>query len=394
MSAPRGVSAARSSPTESEAIAGRAAAPGRFYRPELDALRFMAFLMVFGSHVIGWRPGLSALESPLAFARAIVAGGGFGVDLFFVLSAYLITELLLREKELTGTIAVRAFYARRVLRIWPLYFGFIGAVFVGQYVVAALHRGPPEVAFPPAALAAFLLLGGNWYSTLGFLHSPVAPLWSVSIEEQFYLLWPAWVRRLGFGGLRWAAVTMVAVANLTRLYLLSKGSPEAAIWCNTLARLDPIAVGIFVAVTLHGREIQIRPGLRAALFLGGFALLGIVFTSCRIQEDSIPVLLGMIGYPGGTLAVTLLFFAFVGSRWAARQPFLYLGQISYGLYVFHVLGLDVGRRLSVIAGHTPGPLLRGVAGLVITVLMAATSYRWFEKPFLRIKDRFTRILSH
>jgi peptidoglycan/LPS O-acetylase OafA/YrhL len=374
---------------EGDGTMGHAAArstKASFYRPELDALRFLAFLMVFCSHVVSWSPGTKITSLPL-FARAVLASGGFGVDLFFVLSAYLITEILLREKELTGTLDVRAFYARRILRIWPLYFSVIVAAFLFQYGIAWAKSAPPEVTFPVEALVAFILLAGNWYSTGGFLSSPVAPLWSVSIEEQFYLLWPLWVRRSSRASLQMTAVVLVLVAFLVRLWLLSIGSSEAAIWCNTFARLDPIAVGIFVAATLHGRDVDIAPAVRVTLFSGGFAMLGVVFTGCRLQEDAIPVVLGMIGYPLGTAAVTMIFFSVIGTRSLALSPLLYLGQISYGLYVFHRFALDlVFKHLRWVVDL--GPAGRVVAAFSLTIALAALSYRYLEKPFLRLKSRF------
>jgi peptidoglycan/LPS O-acetylase OafA/YrhL len=387
--------AARSQPSSgterSMHVAARPAA-ARFYRPELDALRFLAFLMVFGSHVVTWPQGASPFGSPLLFARAIVAGGGLGVDLFFVLSAYLITELLLREKQVTGALDVRAFYVRRILRIWPLYFAVIAAAFALQFVVAAVKNRPVHYTFPPEALAAFVFLAGNWYSTGGFLASPVAPLWSVSIEEQFYLLWPLWVRRCTARGLRITAFVLIGVAFATRFYLLGQGVREAAIWCNTFARLDPIAVGILIALTLHGREFRLGRVQRALLFVGGVSLIAIPATVLRIGEDAIPVTHGMIGYPLGTFAVAMIFFSFLGSSLTARQPLLYLGQISYGLYVFHVFGLKLVHK-SLPGDGTAVVAARAVVALGVTIAIAAASYRWLEKPFLRLKCRFAHIAS-
>ena len=367
-------------------------AAGKFYRPELDSLRFLAFLMVFGSHLVWWKAGASPLDGPVPFLRAIVASGGFGVDLFFVLSAYLITELLLRERDLTGALDVRAFYIRRILRIWPLYFAVIAAAFGLQFVVAAVRGHEVRYSFPPQALAAFLFLAGNWYSTGGFVPSPVAPLWSVSIEEQFYLLWPLWVRRSTAGGLRRTALLLIGVAFATRLYLLSNGAREAAIWCNTFARLDPIAVGILIAATLRGRDVRLPAPLRAILFAGGMSLAGLSFTLGRVQEDAIPVAHGMIAYPAGTVAVAMVFFSIIGSRFTARQPLLYLGQISYGLYVFHAFALKAVFRL-MPEGGAAFLAARALIGLGITVALAAASYRWLEKPFLRLKSRFAHVAT-
>src|SRR5438045_4760557 len=164
---------------------GNAMAMERYSRPELDVLRCFAFLMVFASHTV---PGSTAV------------GGAFGVDLFFTLSSFLITTLLLRESSVCGALDVTAFYLRRVLRILPLYFGFLlAATTLARSLV-------PDENLPLKYVVAFALLCGNWACVLwGYPHSVATPLWSVSIEEQFYLCWPLimrrWVHRL----------TMVAV---------------------------------------------------------------------------------------------------------------------------------------------------------------------------------------
>ena len=121
------------------------AATARFYHPELDQLRFFAFLMVFLHHAFPHQPEFwtkLGVPGPIAqVLSGIGATGAFGVSLFFVLSSYLITELLLREKELIGTLDVKSFYVRRILRIWPLYFFFL-ALAAAMHVVGAgtAHR--------------------------------------------------------------------------------------------------------------------------------------------------------------------------------------------------------------------------------------------------------------
>jgi peptidoglycan/LPS O-acetylase OafA/YrhL len=131
-----------------------------FYLPELTGLRFFAFLGVFACH-----------SYPLTIAKA----GGCGVDLFFTLSAYLITTLLLREVEKTGTIDVSAFYVRRLMRIWPLYFGFLGLVLIGN------HRLPWEF-FTTAS--AFI---GNFYVLQFRATTAAVVLWSVCASRNSFI---------------------------------------------------------------------------------------------------------------------------------------------------------------------------------------------------------------
>src|SRR5690242_12425872 len=137
----------------------------RFYRPELDVLRFFAFLGVFFYHLkprslppeILRHSALPLVSTIVRLGKDSMEAGNFCVDLFFVLSSYLITELLVREKETRGFLDVRAFYIRRILRIWPLYFFFIALAYALQWFI-------PGQSFTWQYVLAFLLLCGNWIS--------------------------------------------------------------------------------------------------------------------------------------------------------------------------------------------------------------------------------------
>ena len=173
-------------------VAGRpTAAQRRFYRPELDCLRFFAFFAVFIFHTLPQQPDYySARNIPFATLIASLArAGSFGVDLFFLLSAYLITELLLREKESFGRVHLKSFYVRRILRIWPLYFL---AIFIGVLLTFV----DSDQHFPVKYVVAFMLLSGHWLQSLiGAPGSVMNSLWSVSFEEQFYLVSPTVVSK-------------------------------------------------------------------------------------------------------------------------------------------------------------------------------------------------------
>jgi peptidoglycan/LPS O-acetylase OafA/YrhL len=219
--------------------------PAAFYRPELDALRFFAFFGVFICHTLPAEQGYySAHHFPHwagELLQATSKAGAYGVDLFFLLSSYLITELLLREKDATGRLDVLAFYKRRILRIWPLYFTFIGMAW-------ALTLVDKTQQLSVSYIAAFLLLAGNWISVFqGNPHSVVAPLWSVSIEEQFYLLWPLLVRKARMSRIAITACAMLVASSIFRYLFFVTGSTES-LHKNTLTRLEPMALGILVAV--------------------------------------------------------------------------------------------------------------------------------------------------
>jgi peptidoglycan/LPS O-acetylase OafA/YrhL len=365
----------------------------RFYHPELDILRFFAFLGVFCHHALPHDVSFySALGVPHIVGTVLAsagATGAFGVDLFFVLSAYLITELLLREKELLGTLDLKAFYVRRVLRIWPLYFFFLLLAVGMTYFVAGQQLGW-------RATLAFTFLSGNWWIVFrGFPSSIIFPLWSVSIEEQFYLLWPVAARRVKASGMAAIAITMLVVATLSRFYLVQHGSTESQIWCNTFARLDPIAIGILAAVLLRGGAPRWTLTGRAAAFLSGATMLFTAAVVCQVKADPLTTARVVVGYPLAALGAVLVLFATLTSqKMFAKSAFVYLGKVSYGLYVFHILGLMLS-DLIVPGGYSRFGLylLKISVALAITIGLAAASFRWLEHPFLLLKSRFTLIPS-
>ncbi|MBS0417005.1 MAG: acyltransferase [Proteobacteria bacterium] len=403
------------------------AGSSRYYRPELDLLRFFAFLLVFLSHVV---PGDVAFYEqshiPLPIGRFVVAfaaGGSWGVDLFFALSAYLITTLLLRERHELGRVDVGSFYVRRALRIWPLYFVFLlGAL--------PLIRGLfPGDQMSGKYLLAFALFVGNWACTLwGYPHSIAGQLWSVSIEEQFYLTWPLILRRFADHMMAVACILLV-VAFAARGWLVSHGAVHPQIWCNTLARLDPIAGGALLAVYVQRRAIvmagscRVSPpgGAAASPGEGGHRMLGAECLAMPSAADRtlrrsgrvallVCGLLGfaalgqfgdfagrgaMITFPAGAVACMALLIAVLGASLPTRGVLvailIYLGRISYGLYVFHLVFIDA---FGVAAAHDPlGRLARIGAALAATIAAAGCSYRFLEMPFLRLKGRFTHIAT-
>src|SRR3984957_5422234 len=196
----------------------RAAKPRRFYRPELDGLRFYAFLGVFVCHTVPNEAKFySDLHLPMPrLLAAVVRSGAAGVDLFFVLSAFLITSLLLRERQDTGEISLRLFYIRRILRIWPLYFLVVGlGVLLAHTAPHRNHFWYYDPALSWQYLASYIFFGANWvYAVLGNPHSICAPLWTVSIEEQFYLVWPALMKTLRRPGMIIAGIVTFVLAAI------------------------------------------------------------------------------------------------------------------------------------------------------------------------------------
>ena len=373
---------------------------GSFYRPELDVLRFFAFFSVFLGHALApLVPEGDTRRSPLFFLASLARDtGGFGLCLFFLLSAYLISELLLRERSRTGTVHLRAFYARRILRIWPLYFAMLGL----GYLVGLVR---PDTAWGIFRFVNYLLLVGNLYAARhGFTANPAAPLWSVSVEEQFYLVWPSIVKR----GAYWIAIASIAfiVVSFATIYILvTKGVSMQAVWVNSLVQFQFFGIGALIALWLQGRMPTLASPVRIAMLLGAIFLwltANAVFDVSGIRGTE-PAWQIMAGYGVVAIGCVLLCVGILGApaSWFPKV-IVYLGKISYGLYVFHMLALGLVRYVLRYAVKWPGlksvgfwPLagLEIVIALGLTMVLAHLSYVLFETPFLRMKERFTFVQS-
>jgi peptidoglycan/LPS O-acetylase OafA/YrhL len=360
-----------------------------FYRPGLDILRALAFLLVFVAHGLVWH-----VDKPTQIG-AIARSGEFGVCIFFFLSSYLITELLLREKRDTGTILIPAFYARRILRIWPLYFAMIA---VGWFY--GLFSPTHTLSLPWGV--SLLLLFTNWY-TAGHGYPPgfLFPLWSISLEEQFYLLWPCMVKYLSPGGLLGIASLLMAAAYLTLALLLGqRQTPDPAIWVNSLVQFQFFALGTMTAIGLRGRIPKLSIAARWGLFVAGLLCLRAAQAAVYVDDPSLAhdfqhiAPRYLIALPG---CLCLFFSLLQLPAGNLQKPFMYLGKISYGLYVYHVLWLGVSRDLCARFASGLSPLASQLCAMSIalpaTIATGVLSYRYLESPFLRFKKRFTVIHS-
>jgi len=363
----------------------------------LDAVRFLAFLLVFLSHTLPRTPtarvsdvlkGIATLY--YTFANAAI----YGVSLFFTLSAFLICELLLRERRISGNVKVKQFYIRRILRIWPLYY-------LGLSIGAALALMPGGNRNALAGMGWYVVFLGAWEAAAhSWLDSPMFLLWSVSVEEQFYLFVPWVVKYLNRKSLYAFCAAVLLISNLWLYHLGAGHAIDDRIWADSLVQFQCFGAGILLCLVLDGRTPKISSGHRMLLLAGAEICWLIAYT---IPHSALAVMnpnafgwivvgqyflitLGSVG--------TLLAFLGVNStlvpRWLA-----YLGRITFGLYVFHVLAKDAALHFLPKTGSYHGFmfLLWLCATFALTVGMAALSYHFFETPFLKMKKRFQFIAS-
>jgi peptidoglycan/LPS O-acetylase OafA/YrhL len=349
----------------------------RFYRPELDVVRFIAFLTVFLHH------GLADQLPPTRLNLAIQQSLGFGLCLFFTLSAYLITTLLLKERAATGTIDLPRFYKRRALRIWPLYLAALALVALAEVRNGKVHT------YAHWYLAALFMLG----NTIALAPPPVGHLWSISVEEQFYVFWPTLMRRVPVQRLLVAALALAVVSNAVLAWFgIIHADTYQRVWWNTFSQMEMFAAGILLAIYTAKYGYAKHP--KALVLLGlpciAFTWFAAVY-SLQIKGPGLSAQ-GPLSLCGGYALIALSCAAFIfllqgTENWP--RPMIYFGKVSYGLYVFHIAGLAVAFH----AARSFPLAAQLTVALAVTMLLAWMSYTWFESPFLRLKERYEVVPS-
>lgn len=361
-----------------------------YYYPELDTLRFLAFLLVLVHHGEFWKEIIPW--------RILAKYGWMGVDLFLCLSAFLFTRLLYVEYQSRGGINIRNFYIRRAFRIWPLYFFFLGistAFTVADYGWSQSL----QQRFIGMLFFADNLVSAAWNYNVEILFA--AHLWTISYEEQFYAVIP-WVLRKLYQASR--ATSLMAIigaflaGSVIRAILINNHTPHPAIWVLPLTHFESILGGMVVGLGLVDAPLKKIP----SWILLGAGMLAL-WQVTRLENVSTISWSLMLTYPLIGLGTSLILFAVMQSNLGFLTILLknkisaYLGKISYGLYVYHIAGLHYGylitERFISPDRLLAYPVAGLFAGLVVTILVSMISYHALERPFLRIKERFAVIES-
>lgn len=355
------------------------------YLPALDGLRFLAFLLVFCHHQIlfSYLPGLHVLYTH----------GWIGVDLFFVLSAYLLTHLLCVEFRQTNGIDIRKFYLRRILRIWPLYFAFI---LFSLTVYAFVHKDFPSDVL--SRIAGLFTLSDNLFAaSRGYNPLPFAGhLWTIAYEEQFYLFIPfavIWIMRRP----QWRGVGLLIFVlllfNIIRWWFITADVQHPAIWVLPVTHFESIVVG--VALGTGGMDLLMKKIRPTAALVVAFIFFAIIYALPPIDEISyhLPITYTCIGLCTASLLVAVMKSVRL-SRMFSTRVLVFLGKRSYGLYIFHLLGTGVAEFVIAHVHQVPsGAIFFFVYSLVFTITAAILSYRFLETPFLKWKHKFEIVSS-
>ncbi len=372
----------------------KAHAQTKLFFPNLDGLRFIAFFAVFIHHSLivacfSSKPG-SLLYN---FVNEQKQNGALGVNLFFVLSGFLITYLLLNEKTRYSTIHIPQFYLRRVLRIWPLYFLM---VFIGFVVFPFVKKILGQTGDETHTADYYLFFASNFQMIKkGFADSSILNvLWSVGVEEQFYLVWPV---ILFIVPLRWLPKVLGLLIVGTLVFRFINRNDYHVIYYHTFSVFsDMIIGGIAAYYAFHStkfiRFIQEMP--RKIIIVIYTVMTMLIAFRYLVFSTSISVVFERI--------ILSLFFAFVileqnfasfsfykmsSSKFLSRW-----GNYTYGLYCLHTAALLATHILSVTVLKLSNPwlimLIDFSAGIGLSMAMAFVSYTYFEAPFLKLKNKF------
>jgi len=336
--------------------------------PQLDAVRGVAILVVMMHNI--------SLKYPVLHSQQLFSNGWMGVDLFFVLSGFLITGILVDSKRSEGYF--KNFYVRRCLRIWPLYYSLLFFMFVlvrflsRSEFQAVVQTSSPWWAFPLFLQNFLLPISTNAAGPLGVT-------WSLAIEEQFYLVWPLVVRSCSLTQLRRVAVVEICISPALRYYL---SLHHVNLYTNVFCRLDGLMAGALLAILVRSDNFVPSKLLRTAWITLAIAAPLAFLTS---EFDAKWIAYSFTAIASATFVYISLFSAQKWLRTLMTNRFLvYTGSISYGLYLLHKIPFGMVQALHLDKRpFLPLPII-----FVASYALAALSWNLLEKPFLRLKRFF------
>lgn len=347
----------------------------------LNGIRAIAAIAVVLSHI---NIGLGNFNLP-AFKSLDLAG--HGVTIFFALSGFLITYLLLHESQ-KQEINIRKFYVRRILLIWPLYFlYFFISIFIAYLAGMANEISPPSLIF-------YVLLAANIPFVFGGVLPFVAHLWSIGVEEQFYLFWP-WLVKKNRNVLKSVLVFAIGFFLLKvvcRIIEYYWGNPHPYLLIQ-VTRFDCMAIGSIGAILFFNNNSYFKKFvyLRAVQLIAWFVIFLLAFNKFHVASIIDPEILSMV-----TVVIIVNVCSNPKTLINLDSPiFNFMGKISYGIYVIHPLIIFLyAQVLNNFHLHTHFKYFIIYSGvLFFTILFAYISYEFFEKRFLKLKEKFTVIKS-
>jgi peptidoglycan/LPS O-acetylase OafA/YrhL len=362
------------------------AAKSKKHFETFDALRFFAFLKVFLLHI-------PIVAFP--WFNFIRAGGGIGVQFFFVLSGFLITYIICEEKQQTGSLNLKNFFVRRILRIWPLYYLMVFIAYLTPYILKHfLHLNSSSEGYEPNFLMSALFLE-NYKMMATHQHANVSPLsvmWSLCIEEHFYIVWGLLLYFIKIKSLPKMIAVCILLSITCRIFFEKYNIPTIDIFSN----IDLFALGAIPAYLLIIRENQTHTILAAVPFWTKlffvFLLVIAVLIYSQLENDRFFII--------GTTVLGILFSALIlfvlpgKNQLRIRDNSLLskMGIYTYGLYLYHTLVINfliqIFRKENWVIENAGSALLFFTISFILTLVCSIISYNLYEKRFLKLKKYF------
>jgi peptidoglycan/LPS O-acetylase OafA/YrhL len=352
------------------------------HMPALDGVRALAIIVVMIYHLEWITPSL----------HSYVKGGFLGVDIFFVLSGFLITSILLNEHEKTATISLKNFYLRRFLRLIPAFWFFLICLYL--FGTHLLPQFQADLIFGRHDFIYALTYTMNWFSaTNPGYDSNLNHAWSLSIEEQFYIIWSlvlfkAFAERQKRKTILLITIGFIVAVSVSRAVRALTGTADTRmLYYATDTRIDSLLIGcvtsmIFVWKMLPAGAVK-KFGFKLLLTCSTFAGAFVLFS---FSHDAVE--LYVVGLPTFNIAVAIGIFWLVSSHGTTLHKFLEnrfvgrIGNISYALYLWHYLMYEFAKKEFATSES------RIFVGLSLAIAMACISYYLIEKPFLKLKNKF------
>ncbi len=367
----------------------------RIYFPNLNGLRFIAAILVIIHHIELFK-SISKIENYWESIPFVGIIGKLGVVLFFVLSGFLITYLLLAEEQTTKNISIRKFYVRRIIRIWPLYFLIIVLAFlvIPNIGIFTLPGYGKDVIY--SNLKVKLILYTLFLPNLVLAKYGVLPYsghtWSIGTEEQFYLVWPVLLKifkknRLFLMFFVIASYLIIGqLLNSQYSTIFPSQNALRALWSKF--NIDCMAIGGIFAILLFQKNRTLKFLFNTTLFYATIVLVAILL----INGVYIPYL----HYEFYSVLFGIIILNFAANDKIKlnleNKIFNYLGNISYGLYMYHPIAIVLSIWICISINMTSNWLIYPLS-LGISILIAGISYKYFESYFLKFKKRFSVIIS-
>ena len=349
----------------------------------LDGIRGVAVLLVFISHfhwILSPDPFLTKV-TPWHFINRTFEAGFMGVDIFFVLSGFLITSLLMKDRSTNQKNLFKRFYRRRALRLLPALY----ALLIADFFVSRWENFPGDIQWRTTWHAILFLNNWNIVNNFGKAQNDLGHLWSLGIEEQFYLIWPLtiWLlAKLKIPSKMMIPLILFAslVVMVHRTSLWNDGTSWIILYIRTDTRLDSLLIGAMFAYVY--RHYQVPSKILNSVATLSF--LGLVYIKYVLDKSPFIFEMGwtIIALLAGFIILSVADGVFFVQKVFTWRPLTMIGKVSYGLYLWHMpIFVLLGRHVT--SGSRP---LRLLIGIILASVVTSLSWFFIEKPFLNLKD--------